>query len=119
MSQESSDAGRALMPRESLRLIQQNNSQSRFLLLDVRSPREHEEGHIEGSANLDFHSPDFMQELDRLEREKIYLVYCLVGVRSRKTLAAMKSLGFKEVYEIQGGIRAWHLEGLPVVRDKV
>jgi len=97
-------------------MIAQCQGRSSFVLLDVRSLQEHEQEHIEGSAHLDFHSPSFMQDLEGLDREKTYLVYCMVGVRSRNTLAAMKALGFKEVYEIQGGIRAWHLEGLPLVK---
>jgi rhodanese-related sulfurtransferase len=64
--------------------------------------------------NLDFYAPDFREWLAQLDREKTYLVYCRTGHRSGETVNFMKELGFRRVYDLQGGILAWQSAGLPV-----
>jgi hypothetical protein len=71
---------RNLNPRESSLLIRERSGDSDFVILDVRTPQEHGMGRIEGSVNIDYHSPVFEAELEKLERSKTYLVY-LAGWR--------------------------------------
>jgi rhodanese-related sulfurtransferase len=104
-----------LDPRESSLLIRERGGDPDFVILDVRTPREYGMGRIEGSLNLDYHSPTFDADLEKLDRKKTYLVYCLVGVRSRNAAKVMERLGFEDVYNMIGGIRQWHREGLPIV----
>ncbi|AET65538.1 rhodanese-like domain-containing protein [Methanothrix harundinacea] len=106
---------RDLDPREAIRLIQDGGGDPELLILDVRTPQEHERIRIEGSVNLDLHSPAFLAEVSALDRRKAYLVYCLVGVRSRAAAEAMARLGFGEVFNLAGGIRSWTKLGLPTV----
>jgi len=95
-------------------LIRIREGDPNFVILDVRTPKEHETTRIEGSVNLDRHSPTFEADLEKLDRKKTYLVYCLVGVRSNQAAGIMERLGFEEVINMIGGIRQWNREGLPV-----
>ncbi len=107
-----------LPPREANALIDRNKGNERFVVLDVRTPDEFSSGHIEGSVNVDFYGPGFQVELGKLDKSKTYLVYCRTGNRSDTTLQMMQELAFTDVYELEGGIKAWAEAGLPVVRSK-
>jgi phage shock protein E len=106
---------RNLDPRESRLLIRERADDPDFVILDVRTPQEHKMGRIEGSVNIDYHSASFEAELGKLEKGRTYLVYCLVGMRSRNAADMMEELGFEDVINMVGGIRQWHREGLPIV----
>lgn len=84
------------------------------IVLDVRTPEEFAAGHIQGSKNLDFLSPNFPQDLAALSREKTYLVHCAAGGRSAKACKQMTKLGFTHVVNLKGGFEAWKTEGKPV-----
>lgn len=86
-----------------------------FVILDVRTPGEFASGHLENAANVDFYSPDFLDQLDELDRRAIYLVYCRSGGRSGSAHDEMASLGFATVYNMLGGITAWEDAGYPVI----
>lgn len=75
-----------------------------LLIVDVRTSGEFETGHIEGALNIDVGLPNFKEEIDRLDKNKKYLVYCRSGNRSKFAGRIMESLGFKEVYDLDGGI---------------
>lgn len=102
-------------PIESFALIRDRASDPDFVILDVRTAGEHELARIEGSVHIDYLSATFEAELERLDRKKTYLLYCLVGIRSREAAKVMERLGFEEVVSMAGGIREWHRRGLPVV----
>lgn len=85
-------------------IIKQKSHDGDFCVLDVRTPEEFSRGAIEGAINLDIYAPDFSQELDKLDKDKIYLIYCRSGNRSKTALAMMKQLGFGYVYELNSGI---------------
>ncbi len=73
------------------------------VLIDVRTPLEYEEGHIEKSRNLDINSPEFMKEIDKIPRDQAIFVYCGIGVRSAKAANLLRKNGFKYVYDLDGG----------------
>ncbi len=77
------------------------------VLLDVRTPEETALGKIEGATELDFFSPDFEAEIDKLDKNKTYLIYCRSGKRSGKTCALMAQKGFKHLFNLAGGYNAW------------
>ncbi len=85
------------------------------VLIDIRTPREYEQGHIDGAVNIDFYSSDFVFSLSELDKSANYLIYCRSGSRSAQTLALMKDMGFDSVQELSGGINSWKSSGLPVV----
>lgn len=74
------------------------------VLLDVRTPGEFASGHLEGALNVDFNNPTFSEEMQKLDKEKPYFVYCRSGNRSGQAIAMMKNGGFKNLVELQGGI---------------
>lgn len=84
------------------------------ILLDVRTPEEMAEGHIEKAANLDFLDESFPEKIESLNKNKTYLLYCRSGKRTAKAGAMMKAAGFKNIYMLDGGITSWVEEGKPV-----
>lgn len=76
-------------------------------LLDVRTPGELAEGSIEGNTNININSPSFKSEIEKLDKNVPVFVYCRSGGRSGKAMGIMKDLGFKEVYNLNGGYSGW------------
>ena len=102
--------------QEAYDLIQDNQDNPDFVIIDVRTPEEFADGHIENAINIDFRSDNFKSEIETLERDKTYLIYCRSGNRSRGALEIMIDLGFMEVYHLSTGILGWLDEGLPTVK---
>ncbi len=82
-------------------------------LIDVRTPGEYEEGHLKDAVNIDINSGDFEQKLAKLDKNKPVLVYCLSGGRSGSAAGILNGMGFKEVYNLNGGIMSWNNAGKP------
>ncbi len=80
------------------------------VVLDVRSKWEYDSGHIPGAIHLDFFSPMLEAELNRLDKDKKYLVYCRSGARSYTACHVMEGLGFKKLANMMGGLFAWQGE---------
>ncbi|MFN4144868.1 MAG: rhodanese-like domain-containing protein [Runella sp.] len=77
------------------------------VLLDVRTPAEHRQHAIKKSINIDLMSPDFMSKINKLDKEKTYVVYCRSGNRSASACGAMASNGFTSLYNLSGGIMSY------------
>ena len=88
---------------------------SGLVVLDVRTIEEFDEGHIAGAEMLDFYRADFRQQLDLLDKDTSYLIYCRSGNRSGQTAAIMEELGFTDVVDVDGGVIAWADAGLDLV----
>jgi phage shock protein E len=86
-----------------------------LVILDVRTPEEFAEGHIEGAVMIDFYSDTFDAELAALDPDVSYVVYCRSGNRSGQTITKMEQIGFQSVEDIDGGVVAWASAGLPLV----
>lgn len=80
-------------------------------LIDVRSPEEYADGGISGSVNINYNSAEFDGEISKLDKDKPVLVYCLSGSRSGSAANKMNGMGFKEVYNMEGGLVKWRSEG--------
>lgn len=76
-----------------------------YTLLDVRQPMEYEEAHLPGARLIPL--PKLFDSIGDLDPEKAVLTYCAVGGRSRMAAQLLTNQGFKEVYNILGGIQAW------------
>ncbi len=87
------------------------------LVLDVRTPPEFIEGHIENAINIDFRARDFRDQLSKLDRDTHYILHCKSGRRSAASLEIMKRLGFKRITHMKGGLDAWKAADLPVSRQ--
>ena len=76
-------------------------------LIDVRTPGEVSAGAIEGAVNLDFRENGFKDKIASLDKNRPVYLYCASGGRSGKTSKMMETLGFKEVYDLEGGYSNW------------
>ncbi len=86
-------------------------------LLDVRTPQEYAEGHIDGALNINVQSDDFKElALRKLSKDSTVLVYCRSGRRSLDAAEKLTKLGYK-VVNLKGGIIEWREDGLPVVSE--
>lgn len=101
---------------EAYAMVQQNAGKADFIILDVRTPAEFAAGHLAGAILIDFNAGSYRTEVDKLDKSKRYLVYCRTSNRSGQAVAVMKELGFKEVYDMDGGIVAWEAAGYPTVQ---
>jgi rhodanese-related sulfurtransferase len=106
-----------ISPQAALDLIQQNEGNAGFIILDVRTPAEYAEGHIAGAINIDFYSSEFEETVKALDRDDTYFIYCRSGNRSGQARNLMEGLGFAVVYNLSGGINAWQDAGLATVQD--
>jgi rhodanese-related sulfurtransferase len=95
-------------------LIEENQNNPDFVILDVRTPAEFDSGHIENAMNIDKNSETFQDKLEKLEKDKTYLIYCAVGGRSADARDMMQGLGFMEVYNMLEGINQWQADRLPI-----
>ena len=107
-----------ITPQEAFTLIQNNQNNPDFVIIDVRTPEEFTDGHIENAVNLDFYAETFWDELDKLDKNKTYLVYysCPCGHISERALNIMAELNFTEAYSMSAGLDEWEKEGLPTVK---
>jgi rhodanese-related sulfurtransferase len=105
-----------LEPRDAYSMIQKNKGNKDFVVIDVRTSGEFDEGHIEGAINVNYNSPGFNAELETLDKKKTYLIYCRTGNRSSDSVDIMVKLGFEKIYRIKGDIVAWKSENLPLVK---
>ena len=85
-------------------------------IVDVRTPQEFAEGHIEGAVNIPVELPDFMDQVSQLDPSGTYAVYCRSGNRSQPAVAGMSSVGINGIYELESGTTGWTSEGQPLVK---
>ncbi|MBK7389808.1 MAG: rhodanese-like domain-containing protein [Bacteroidetes bacterium] len=77
------------------------------IILDVRTAPEVKKGAISNSVNIDFFADDFAAQISKLDKNKPVYVYCASGGRSGEAMAMMSKIGFKTIYNLEGGYSAW------------
>ena len=102
-------------PEEAFELIITNKNTDGFVILDVRTPEEYDETHIENSLNINYNSKNFKLEIEKLDKNKKYLVYCHSGRRSSNAIKTMEKSGFEDLKNISGGISKWKKNNLPLI----
>lgn len=93
------------------------NTLSKPVIIDVRTPEEFSKGHLPNAINFDWNSENFETQIVKLDKSKPCLLYCLSGSRSADASEKLNKKGFKEVYDLQGGILKWRAADLPQVID--
>jgi thioredoxin len=83
-------------------------------LIDVRTEGEFMEEHLPNAININFNGSDFEAKIKKLDKTKPTFIYCLSGGRSGSAMEIFTKNGFKEVYNMQGGILQWKGDQLPL-----
>ena len=86
----------------------QVTTQKNIQILDVRTPGEFFGGHIKNALQADWNdSKEFERRLSFVDKTTPVYVYCQAGGRSAAAADKMRKAGYKNVYELTGGINAW------------
>lgn len=83
------------------------------IIMDVRTPGEFAEGHIQNALNIDWNASNFDAQVSKLDKTATIYVYCLSGGRSSSAANHLREYGFKNVLELDGGMMAWRSAVLP------
>jgi rhodanese-related sulfurtransferase len=92
-------------------------AESGVVILDVRTPGEFMTGHIQDAQNIDFEGGSFESQIESLDKNGTYAVYCRSGNRSGQAVKVMQDAGFKNIYNLDGGVIDWANAGLPLVNN--
>ncbi|MBC8756754.1 rhodanese-like domain-containing protein [Kordia sp. YSTF-M3] len=77
-------------------------------LIDVRTGFEYKAGHIQNAVNIDFFDrANFNENFSSFDREKPIYLYCRSGNRSQRAAKKLLQIGFKKIYDLKGGYKAW------------
>lgn len=85
-------------------------------LVDTRTKAERENGFIAGSILIPL-DKDFPEAIKTLDTNKPVFLYCAVGGRSYFASRYFAKNGFKRVYNLKGGVKAWQKAGHSLVKD--
>lgn len=88
-------------------------SASNAILIDVRTESEVKEGALPNAKNI-VYDDSFADKLEGLPKDAPIFVYCAKGKRSEKAARIMREKGFKDVYQLSGGLDAWKQAKIPL-----
>jgi thioredoxin len=94
------------------------NNTNDALLLDIRTPEEINKGYLKGAVFMDFYDSTFKEQVSTIGREKPVFVYCAIGGRSWDAAKIMYEMGFKNVYDLKGGIIVWKIKKYSFIKLK-
>ncbi|MEM7108359.1 MAG: rhodanese-like domain-containing protein [Bacteroidota bacterium] len=120
MSQKDFDKKINSLLSHTVPLVNENDLKSSFasepILLDTRSLKEFEVSHLKGARFIDYEhfNPEMVSDIDK---NKSVVLYCSVGYRSEKIGEKLQELGFKNVYNLYGGIFDWKNKDNAVVNQ--
>ncbi len=77
------------------------------VLLDVRTPEEYENEHIDKAININVKGEDFIEKVQEYSNETTLIIYCRTGKRSAKAAKILKELGYKKIFNLLGGYQKW------------
>ena len=96
---------------EAAKLVASNTN---IVVLDVRTPREFQAGHIKGATNINFNDKEFATRVAALDKNRTYIIHCAAGGRSGKACEQIKTMDFKNMLHMNQGFNAWKEAGKPV-----
>lgn len=85
---------------EAHKILKENTD---IVIVDIRTPEEYEDEHIEGAINIDYYADDFKEKVGALDKSKSYLVYCRSGNRSSNAMKTFNTSNFNTVYHMTNG----------------
>lgn len=86
------------------------------LLVDIRTPGEFAQGYIENAININYYQRGFIEQFSQFDTSKPIFIYCRSGNRTSSAAKKLSNAGFKEVYELNGGIINWYRNKLKIVK---
>lgn len=86
--------------------MEKMESETDYIILDVRTKEEYDEGHIKGAINVDNYSISDEPIESLPDKEQLIFVYCRSGNRSKAASEKLAAMGYSNIYEI-GGINTW------------
>lgn len=93
--------------------FQQKLQADKGVILDVRTPQEYKKGHLKDARLLNIFDDNFEADINKLDKNIPYYVYCQSGGRSAEAAELMNKKGFKLVYDMDGGFGKWRSANLP------
>lgn len=87
---------------ESAQIILKNNKEA--VLLDVRSPQEYREGHLQNAINIPVYDIKQKIEMQVPNKEETLIIYCQTGNRSKTAADICSKKGYENIYNIEGGL---------------
>ncbi len=84
-------------------------------LVDVRTPQEYAQGHLENAININVFDANFLEQMAKYKKDEPVYVYCRSGGRSMKAANMLKSKGYN-VVNLNGGFNGWSALGLPAIK---
>lgn len=97
-----------VIPVTADQLVEMMQKDKTVQLIDLRTPEEQaESGMIPGAKPVDFNGADFDAKIAQIDHDNPVIVYCATGGRSSRASAQMVKMGFKKVYNYEGGMRDW------------
>ena len=97
-------------------LLEQLRNGENPIILDVRTPREYQQGHVPGAVNLPYQQIGRrLAELQEFKDREV-VVYCEVGPRSRVAQSTLQQAGFTDVRHLAGDMAGWRRARLPTSR---
>jgi len=85
-------------------------------VIDIRTPQEYNQGHIEGAVNINYYDKTFLEQVAKLDKEKPIYIYCRSGSRTSSAAKKLKKIGFSEVNDLEGGIISWSRNQYKIVK---
>ncbi len=106
-----------ISPIQAYQMIQDCGHDQDVTVIDVKTEPEYLNKHLSGSTHMDFFTSTFKDDLFELDKDKMYIIICKMGIRSEIAMNLMKKMGFKEVYNILGGDDRWAAEEIPLMQS--
>lgn len=76
-------------------------------IVDIRTPFEFKRGYIKGAENINYYNRDFLEQMSKFDKNEPIYIYCRSGNRTSSASRKLSKLGFKEIYDLRGGILNW------------
>jgi rhodanese-related sulfurtransferase len=107
-----------LTPKEFNDYIHSKQNIKDYMIIDLRSPVKFGKNRLSNAVNIDYDYDNFETEIEKLDRKKVYLVYCSWSSKSNIVCEMMADLEFTKTYKMVGGINAWNKDGFPLEHDE-
>lgn len=109
-SQSQSEAIKVLTP------IEFKEKAVNQIIIDIRTPQEFSQGHIDGAVNINYYDSNFMDQIAKYDKNQPIFIYCRSGNRTSPASRKMADFGFTQIYDLEGGILYWMKNNNEIVK---